>query len=243
MLYAIISDIHGNLEAFTAVLNDIAKRGVDKLWCLGDIVDYGPNPHECIELLRGHNFVAVPGNHDLAAAGLIDTADFHPDAVISNRWTAEQLQPSDVNFLRSLPRVIVDGDFTLVHASPRDPVWEYLTSAYIAEENLDYFSTPFCLFGHTHRAVIFRSREDGSCIEAEFPEAEDFALGGNRLLLNPGGVGQPRDGDKRASYAIYDSRYQTARLIRVAYDIASTQAKMLKAKLPVGLISRLSYGI
>ncbi len=243
MPYAILSDIHGNLEAFTAVLNDISKRGVDSIWCLGDIVDYGPDPHECIELLRRQHYIAVPGNHDLAAVGLVDTADFVPDAVISNRWTAGQLLPSDIDFLRSLPPVIEEGDFTFVHGSPRDPIWEYLNSADRGRENLPFFKSPFCLFGHTHKPVVFSGREDNSCVTADFSEEADFSLEGGRLFLNPGSVGQPRDGDPRASYAVYDSETKTIRLFRVPYDIASTQAKMLKKKLPSGLIVRLSYGI
>lgn len=243
MLYAIISDIHANLEALTAVLGDILRRRVDKIWCLGDIVDYGPDPHECIKLLREHIFIAVPGNHDLAAVGLLDTAEFNPDAVESNRWTRDRLEPADVAFLRGLPHVITEGDFTLVHASPRDPIWEYVVSADAAGENLPYFNTPFCLFGHTHRPVLFRCHEGKPCIVEGFSERKAIDLGKGRFFLNPGSIGQPRDGDKRASYAVYDADDGSIRLYRVPYDIAGTQAKMLKAKLPPDLISRLSYGL
>ncbi|MDO8577842.1 MAG: metallophosphoesterase family protein [Dehalococcoidales bacterium] len=243
MRYAILSDIHANLEAFTAVLNDLSKRGIDSIWCLGDIVDYGPDPCGCLYLLRRQKYVAVPGNHDLAAIGVIDTADFVPDAVESNRWTREQLQASHIEFLSSLPSVIEEEDFTLVHASPRDPIWEYLNSADRARENLPYFKSPFCLFGHTHRPVIFRCLKNGSCVTADFSEEADFSLEGGRLFLNPGSVGQPRDGDPRASYAVYDSETKTIRLCRVPYDVAATQSKMLKNKLPPGLILRLSYGL
>lgn len=243
MRYAIVSDIHANLEAFTAVLEDIEKRGgVKKVLCLGDIVDYGPNPHECIELLRLKDHIAVSGNHDLAAIGKIDATDFYPDAVVANIWTSRQLTPNDIEYLRGLPQVIELDNFTLVHASPRNPVWEYVTSPDIAGENLPYFKSPSCLIGHTHRPVIFRYQEDGGCSLDQFPEDTELALGQDRLMVNPGGVGQPRDGDPRASYAIYDSEGMVIRLYRVAYDIATTQAKMLKCGLPVGLISRLSYG-
>ncbi len=243
MLYAILSDIHANLEAFTAVLSDMSQRGVENIWCLGDIVDYGPNPHECIELLRRQKFIVVPGNHDLAAIGQLDAADFHPDAVISNRWTSEQLQQSDIDYLRGLPGMIEEGDFTLVHASPRDPVWEYLRSAEIAKENMPFLKSKYCLFGHTHRPVAFRWRANNSCYPDEFTEEAGYDLKWNRLFVNPGSVGQPRDGDPRASYAVYDSETKTIRLCRVPYDIAATQAKMLQNKLPEGLISRLSYGL
>lgn len=243
MLYAILSDIHANLEAFTAVLNDISKRGAGKIWCLGDIIDYGPNPHECIALMQRQRYVSVAGNHDLAGIGVIGTAYFHPDAVIANSWTREQLQQSDLDFLASLPSDIAEGDFTLVHASPREPIWEYLKSAEIAKANLPYFKSPFCLFGHTHKPAIFRWGADDNCVLDEFPEEKDFALQGGRLFVNPGAVGQPRDGDPRASYAVYNSETKTIRLIRVPYDIAATQAKMLQNKLPTGLIERLSFGI
>ena len=243
MRYAILSDIHGNLEALTAVLNDISKRGVGKIWCLGDIVDYGPDPHACIALMRRQKHVTVAGNHDLAALNMIGTADFHPDAVVANSWTREQLQQADLDFLASLPSDIEEGEFTLVHSSPRDPIWEYIKSVDIAKNNLPYFKSPFCLIGHTHKPVIFRCPDNNSCSEVEFPLEVDFALEGGRLFLNPGSVGQPRDGDPRASYAIYDSDTKSIRLCRIPYDIAATQSKMLKVKLPPGLITRLSYGL
>jgi len=244
MRYAIISDIHANLEAFTAVLADIEKRGgVEKIWCLGDVVDYGPDPHECIELLRQKNHVVVAGNHDLAAIGGIDFSEFYPDAVVSVRWTSRQLSPADIEYLRNLPLVIEEDNFTLVHASPRDPVWEYVVSPDVAGENLPYFKSLLCLVGHTHKPAVFRYQENGDCSLDQFPDEGGLALGQSRLMLNPGGVGQPRDGDPRASYAIYDSESRMTSLYRVAYDIATTQAKMLKYRLPAGLIARLSYGL
>lgn len=243
MRYAIVSDIHANLEAFTAVLEDIEKRGgVGKIWCLGDIVDYGPDPHECIELLRQRSHIVVAGNHDLAAIGKIDFSEFYPDAVVAVRWTSRQLTPTDIEYLQGLPTVIEEDDFTLVHGSPRNPVWEYVTSPDIAGENLPYFKSSFCLVGHTHKPVIFRYQENGDCTIDQFSDDIELVLEQDRLMLNSGGVGQPRDGDPRASYAIYDSESRVIRLYRVAYDIATTQAKMLKCRLPVGLISRLSYG-
>jgi predicted phosphodiesterase len=241
--YAIIADIHSNLEAFTAVLNDVSKRGVSKILCLGDIIGYGPDPCACISLLQRQKYVAVAGNHDLAAIGIIGTADFHPDAVIANSWTREQLQPRDLDFLAGLPSDVEEGNFTLVHASPREPIWEYLKSAEIAKSNLPYFKSLFCFYGHTHKPVIIRCGEDNNCVLSEFTEENDVAMEGSRLFVNPGSVGQPRDVDPRASYAVYDSETKTIRLIRVPYDIAAVQAKMLKNGLPSGLISRLSYGI
>ena len=242
MRYAILADIHANIEAFTAVLTDIAGRHVDKVWCLGDIVDYGPDPHTCIVLLQRQRHLTVCGNHDLAAIGVLGTSDFHPDAAAANNWTRQQLGQADLDFLASLPADLVQKDFTLVHGSPRDMTWEYLRSADVAAENLAYLKSPYCFVGHTHKPAIFLCRETG-CGALDFPAEADFRLDKNRLFINPGAVGQPRDGDPRASYVVLDDEARTIRLYRVPYDIAATQAKMLKAGLPSNLIARLSYGM
>ncbi|MBI2852338.1 MAG: metallophosphoesterase family protein [Chloroflexi bacterium] len=244
MRCAIIADIHANLEAFTAVLEDIRKRGgVEEVWCLGDIVGYGPDPHECVDLMRRQKHIAVAGNHDLAAIGKITTDQFNPQAAAAVEWTIRQLSQSDVNYLLSLPLVVEKDDFTLVHGSPRAPIWEYITSTQIASENLLHFETPYCLFGHSHTPVTFRCQENGDCVLQLLEEETMLALGRERLLANPGGVGQPRDGDPRASYAIFDREEKAIRFHRVAYHIANTQAKMLKHKLPSSLITRLSFGL
>ncbi|GAH83966.1 unnamed protein product, partial [marine sediment metagenome] len=144
MRYAIIADIHANLAAFTAVLNDIERRGgVEEMWCLGDVVGYGPDPHQCIELLRQHNHVCIAGNHDWAAIGKLSLSEFNPDAAAACRWTVQQLSPEDVDYLESLPLVIEKGDFTLVHGSPREPIWEYLLSISSARQNFAYFQSQF----------------------------------------------------------------------------------------------------
>ena len=136
MRYAILADIHSNLAAFTAVLDDIEHRGgVEEIWCLGDIVGYGPDPHQCLELLHQHNHICVAGNHDWAAVGKLDTSFFNPDAAAACHWTAQQLSPEDVHYLESLPLVIERNDFTLAHGSPRDPIWEYLLSTSSAKQN------------------------------------------------------------------------------------------------------------
>lgn len=244
MRYAIISDIHANLAAFTAVLDDIERRGgMEKVWCLGDVVGYGPEPHRCLELLRQTNHICVAGNHDLAAIGKIDTAEFNPDAAASCHWTAQQLGATDREYLSNLPLVIEEDDFTLVHGSPREPVWEYLISTGMAKENFAYFKTPFCLVGHSHKPLVFSHTEDGDYSSSQFSPAIKLALGKNRLIINPGGVGQPRDGDPRASYAIYDSEARLVRLYRVLYDIRATQDRMVALGLPMRLVSRLSHGV
>ena len=244
MRCAIIADIHANLTAFKAVLDHIERRGgVAEIWCLGDIVGYGPDPHQCIELLRQYNHICVAGNHDWAAIGKADASDFNPDAAVACQWTAQQLSPEDVEYLDNLPMVIEKGDFTLVHGSPRQPIWEYLLSISSARENFAYFSSQFCLVGHSHVPSIFRRTETGDCSFNPFSANVGLALGKSRLIINPGGVGQPRDGDPRASYAIFDSETRMVRLYRVPYDINATQLKMVKHNLPVSLMSRLSHGV
>jgi len=244
MRYAIVADIHSNLAAFTAVLKDIDGRGgVEEVWCLGDVVGYGPDPHQCIGLLCRYKHVGVAGNHDLAAIGKLDTSDFNPDAAAACRWTGQQLTPEDIRYLENLPLVMEKGDFTLVHGSPREPVWEYLLSTVSARENFACFRSPFCLVGHSHVPLIFEYSEGGTCSFSQFLTDVGLLLGKRRLIINPGGVGQPRDGDPRASYAIYDSETRLVKLYRVAYDIDATQAKMVKHNLPMRLVARLSYGV
>jgi len=242
--YAIIADIHANLAAFTAVLDDIERRGgVEERWCLGDVVGYGPDPHQCIELLRHYNHVCVAGNHDWAAIGKLSLSEFNPDAAAACRWTAQQLSPEDVDYLESLPLVIEKDDFTLVHGSPREPIWEYLLSISGARQNFTYFQSQFCLVGHSHVPLVFRYTETGACSFSPFLTNIGLVLGKSRLIINPGGVGQPRDGDPRASYAIYDSQARVVRLYRIPYDINVTQNKMVKHNLPVSLVARLSHGL
>ena len=239
-----MSDIHANLAAFTAVLDDIKGRGgVEEVWCLGDVVGYGPNPHQCLELLRQQKHVCVAGNHDWAAVGKIDTAEFNPDAATACRWTAQQLSPEDVEYLENRPLVIQKEGFTLVHGSPREPMWEYLISLSIANQNFAYFQSQFCLVGHSHVPLVFRVSETDVCSSSQFLTNIGLALGENRLIINPGSIGQPRDGDTRASYAVYDSDTRLVRLYRVPYDIGAIQARMVKYNLPMRLVARLSYGV
>ena len=244
MRYALLADIHANLAALTAVLDDIARRGeVEELWCLGDVVGYGPDPSECIELLRRCKHVSVVGNHDLAAIGKLDISRLNPDAAFAARWTAKQLSSEHIDYLESLPMVIKKDDFTLVHGSPREPIWEYLISMNSAQKNFAYFSSQFCLIGHVHIPLVFRQDENGNCSSIPFSSSIGQVLGKSRMIINPGGVGQPRDGDPRASYAIYDSDSSLIRLYRVAYDINATQIKMVKKNLPMRLVVRLEHGL
>ncbi|MFH1002658.1 MAG: metallophosphoesterase family protein [Chloroflexota bacterium] len=243
MRYAILADIHANLTAFEAVLADIGRRGgVDGMWCLGDVVGYGPDPCRCLERLRRQGPVVIAGNHDWAAIGKLDTANFNPDAAAACRWTAGQLGPEDRDYLAGLPPVLTQGDFTLAHGSPRVPLWEYLLSPASARENLAYFPSRYCLVGHSHRPLVFRQEAGGAVSRSPFPDGAGLVLGEHRLIINPGGVGQPRDGDPRASYAIYDADAGVVRLHRVAYDVGQTQDRMVAAGLPRRLVARLGRG-
>ncbi|MBL7184356.1 MAG: metallophosphoesterase family protein [Anaerolineae bacterium] len=243
MRYLIISDIHSNLAAFEAVLADAGS--FDKVWCLGDVVGYGPDPNECVELLRDLPHVCVVGNHDWAVLGNMDTEDFNPNAKRACLWTRKQLSPSNLEYLETLPKSLVEENFTLAHGSPRQPIWEYILDSSVAEANFEHFDTRFCFVGHTHVPIIYRHRPenpDQAC-DTLTPSLNDpLVLGEDRLIINPGSVGQPRDGDPRASYAILDPDELTLQYRRIPYPIETTQARMVERGLPVRLIIRLGYG-
>lgn len=242
MRILVCSDIHANLAAFEAVLAEAGS--VDEIWCLGDVVGYGPEPNECCERVRNlPKYLCLAGNHDWAALGKLDVHDFNSDARMAVLWTQDQLTPANRRWLEELPERIatLEERFTLVHGSPRYPIWEYILDARIAAANFAHFDTRVCLVGHTHVPVIYR--QSGSQTErVPFEVGSPFSLGDARLLLNPGSVGQPRDGDPRASYAVLDTDAGTWTFCRVAYPIEATQAKMVRANLPPRIIARLSFG-
>jgi diadenosine tetraphosphatase ApaH/serine/threonine PP2A family protein phosphatase len=367
MRYAIFTDIHANLEALQTVLSKIdelaTEKPIDQIWFLGDLVGYGPNPNECIDLLRERTDVIIAGNHDWAAVGKLDVEDFSPAARISAEWTGEQLTEDHREFLRNLPERLEKDSCTLVHGSPYGPLWEYLTSEVLAERAFEHFNTRFCIVGHTHVPVIFQQpikptldeeipttekldnppEEDTSemaavvitsqmaeAAERAYKEADELERSGHvelevdefaitkeasnghsersegeaevaeimalkgqspeneiqhaedrlnseieellellglsqsmiqvtnemlepteglwepptdhRAIINPGGVGQPRDGDPRAAFMIYDSEKSTFEFFRVEYPFAETQEKIIKAGLPQYLAVRLGYG-
>jgi diadenosine tetraphosphatase ApaH/serine/threonine PP2A family protein phosphatase len=169
----------------------------------------------------------------------VDISDFNPDAAQACRWTSRQLNPEDVRYLENLPLSIIRDDFTIVHGSPREPIWEYVLSTQSAKANFSYFQTRYCLIGHSHAPLVFEHVKE-RCLLSELPA--ELKLGENRLIINPGGVGQPRDGDPRAAYAIYDERVKAIYHYRVPYDIEATQERMMKLGLPNFLAMRLSYG-
>ncbi|MGE5619579.1 MAG: metallophosphoesterase family protein [Sphingomonadaceae bacterium] len=241
MRIGIVADIHANLAALEAVLADMGT--VDVIWCLGDVVGYGPDPNECIELLRRHDHLCVVGNHDMAAIGRLDTSDFNPDAAQAAEWTAGQLTERSRLFLSALPERLTTDSFTLVHGSPRSPVWEYITHEGRAAPNFEHFDTTACLVGHTHVPAIFlQERPGGPVLGRVASPGDQVEIGQGRIIANPGGVGQPRDGDPRAAYAIYDSGSGILEWHRVDYPIHVTQRRMRDFGLPPRLIQRLEHG-
>lgn len=284
MRVLVISDIHANLVALEAVL-EASKGQYDSMWCLGDIVGYGPRPNECIDLMRNEATLCLMGNHDWATLGRpgIDVNDFNPQARSAVMWTREELKDENRAYLDDLPDTPInppDAEMILVtHASPREPVWEYVLTPSIALENFAVYTEPICLVGHTHKPAIYRWRlhhlydslhdngsefddaleeyddsdpppekeyqqvatvdylvpQDGATITLETSEIQ-------RLLINPGSVGQPRDNDARAAYAIFDTEKLTWDYRRIPYSIELTQGQMRDADLPRRLIDRLTFG-
>jgi predicted phosphodiesterase len=240
----VVADIHANLEALRAVIEDAERRGgFDVIWCLGDTVGYGPDPVACVDLLRQYDLVAVAGNHDHAAIGKRTIDDFNYAAAAAARWTVSQLTPEAEAraFLAGLPSVATAESFTLVHGTLRDPISEYLLNQDAARSTLELLRTPYCLVGHSHLPFLCLE-EGGNPQFVEFPEDRPFELGEQRCIINPGCVGQPRDRDPRPSYALYDSQGMAIARHRVAYNIKETQEKMRRAGLPQVLIDRLEHG-
>lgn len=241
MKVAIISDIHSNLEALQAVMRDAEARGAEGVWCLGDIVGYGPDPSEVIAELRRREAALVAGNHDLAVAGRMGLEEFNPVAARAAEWTRGRLSQAERDFLGGLPLTRIEGTFTLVHGSLRSPEWEYLLSPEQAAAHLALQTTPYSAVGHSH--LPFTAREtEGAPVMAPLADGEAFPLGEQRLIINPGGAGQPRDGDRRAPYMLYDEDAAAIALHRVPYDFETTQRKIRDAGLPEFLAARLAEG-
>jgi predicted phosphodiesterase len=236
---AVLSDIHSNLVALDAVLARIGA--VDAIWHLGDVVGYGPEPDGVVDRLSSLGAVGVRGNHDAAATGGTEISWFNPDARSAMEWTREAISEPTRAWLAALPQRRMEVDFTLVHGSPRDPTWEYVTSAALARAGLSAISTEHGLHGHTHVPIAF-TMVDGR-MRTLAPRAGNMvALGEGRMLLNPGSVGQPRDHDPRASYMVLDVGGGTATWGRVAYDFDAVGAAMRAAGLPPRLADRLRVG-
>jgi predicted phosphodiesterase len=241
MRVAVISDIHGNAHALDAVLADVANEVVDALWCLGDLVGYGPRPNECVRAVRERATVCLRGNHDLSVLGRLDLRDFTHDAAVAARWTQTVLGSEERAYLESLESASAQEGAALFHASARDPVWEYVLGEEAARASLEATSTPIVLVGHSHVALALLESEGrlGGGVASGGSEIE---LTRGRWLLNPGSVGQPRDGDPRAAWLLLDRERGVARFRRCEYDIAATQAEIRAAGLPGQLASRLGTG-
>lgn len=240
MKFGIFSDIHGNIEGLERALAALGREDVNRYWCLGDIVGYGADPNECIEKVREIADVVILGNHDAACAGIEDVSGFNPFAREAAKWTAERLTRDNRNWLRKLPMTRIRGEALLVHASPFDPAgWHYVTA--VGEVMKAFGATPARLIfiGHSHQPAILANQENECRI---YGDPVINMERGARYLVNAGSTGQPRDGDARASFVVYDNKAQTLKVGRIAYDIAKAQKKIRASGLPEILASRLETG-
>ena len=237
---AVISDVHANEEALLAVLEEIDAWAPEAIWCLGDTVGYGPAPNRCCQIVAERTDVCLIGNHDLVALGTLDVADFNDEAAAAALWTRAALDERSRAFLSELQPGAVAGDVELFHASPRDPVWEYVLSAETAYASLLTADAPLVLVGHSHVALRI-GLADGQLSGGLAPAGTEVGLDG-RWLLNPGSVGQPRDGDPDAAWLELDTDARFARFHRVAYPIERTQAAIREQRLPEALAVRLADG-
>ena len=242
MRVAILSDIHGNRHALEAVLADVARAECDQRWCLGDVVGYGADPDACVELVREHCDVALSGNHDMAVTGQLTLDEFSRGAALAARWTQEHLAAANREWLRGLRPEGAAAGVGLYHASPRDPVWEYVLSALLAELCLDAQDHRVCLVGHSHVALSFHRPEGEAGGGEPRRGGDERSIATGEWLMNPGSVGQPRDGDPRAAWLELDLDGQTATWHRTDYDVAGAQAAIRAAGLPGSLADRLEFG-
>jgi putative phosphoesterase len=236
MTIAIISDIHANLEALERVLAYLNENKVDKIFCLGDVIGYGPSPNECVELIRDNCQAVLMGNHDYAGIGIGDIQNFNEYAKLSTFWTRGKLLKENTQFIKSWPFTYELETSYLVHASPKSPSsWDYVLSVNDARKQLKTFNQNVCFIGHSHVPVIFS--------DSEYYRKKELVLeDDNKYLVNVGSVGQPRDGDPRSCFVIYDDETNKIDYIRLEYEIQKTYDKIIKAGLPVFLAERLLKG-
>jgi diadenosine tetraphosphatase ApaH/serine/threonine PP2A family protein phosphatase len=245
MRVAAISDVHANLPALEAVLTAIDAAGVDEIWCLGDVVGYGADPDACTELVRERCALCLVGNHDLAVLGALDVEAFSEAAAAAVSWTREAIAESSLTFLRELEPNAQREGMALFHASPRDPIWEYVLSAEQADACLDAHPARIALIGHSHVSLFFMRPTERTMGEIRGAQAGDdtlLDLGRDEWLVNPGSVGQPRDGDWRAAWLQLDTTELTARFHRVEYDVERAAAAIAATSLPQRLAERLRVG-
>ncbi|MGC1165068.1 MAG: metallophosphoesterase family protein [Solirubrobacterales bacterium] len=245
MRAAVISDVHSNQPALEAVLAAVDEVGVEEIWCLGDVVGYGAQPDACADLIERRCDVCLAGNHDLAVLGGLDIATFSETAATAVEWTRENASPVTLEFLRGLEPAAARDGVGLFHASPSDPIWEYVLSIDQAEAGLDAQPQRIGLIGHSHIALFFTRPEGARRGDTQGAQAGDgavLALESGDWLLNPGSVGQPRDSDPRAAWLELDTEHSTARYHRVYYDVATAAETIVAAGLPSQLAERLSVG-
>lgn len=243
MRILVISDIHANYSAFEAVLAHCEGEW-DFVWCLGDVVGYGPDPNECVDRLKALPQLSLAGNHDWAALNRLDVRTFNPDARRAVEWTQETLTAENTRWLEALPVTFVIGEYTLVHASPREPIWEYILEPSIAALNFPHFETPYCFVGHTHQPVIYTIANDSGDAASALPHYnEPHKLNGQRQIINPGSIGQPRDQNPDAAYGILDMTSGVFEHRRIPYNIKAVQRRMLDLNMPDRLITRLEHGL
>lgn len=243
MKVAVLSDVHANLPALDAVLVDIEQQQVDEIWFLGDSVGYGARPNECVDLIREKADLVLAGNHDLAVAGAFSLDPYRYEVVRAWLWTRQVLRPENLERLSKLVPQAVRGEVSLYHASPRDPVWEYVTDGETIRAALAFSDGRIILVGHSH--IPFAIHSPGSVRLDQFPHQENewFSIAKERWLINPGSVGQPRDRDERASYLILDFGAKRAKFRRVDYDIETAIQQILEiAELPKNNATRLQNG-
>ena len=242
MRILVMSDLHANITALDAVLADAGQ--VDATWCLGDVVGYGPDPNDVVERVRSiPNLTCILGNHDVAVLDQMDDAVFNTEARRSLLWQKKQLSDDNKSYLENLPQnALVIGDVTIVHGSPRDPVWEYILNTLVARLNFQSFETSFCFVGHSHIQCLFQMDLKKDRVSLEVPRPGEVLPLTGRAIINPGSVGQPRDRDPRAAYAIFDPEVQLWEPRRVMYDIPSVQKRIREAGLPEKHAARLAEG-
>jgi predicted phosphodiesterase len=242
---AVLSDVHSNLPALETVLAAIEEEDAEEIWCLGDVVGYGAQPDACTSLIRERCDVCLAGNHDLAVLGNLDSSSFSDTAAAAVGWTREHASEETLDFLRGLQPSASRGDIAMFHASPRDPVWEYVLSVDLAEAGLDVQEERIGLIGHSHISLFF-TRPDGArpgrAHGSQAGEGSVLNLESGDWLVNPGSVGQPRDGDPRAAWLELDTEEWTVHFHRVPYNIAAAAESILAAGLPSQLAERLEVG-
>jgi diadenosine tetraphosphatase ApaH/serine/threonine PP2A family protein phosphatase len=242
---AVLSDVHSNQPALETVLAAVDEAGAEELWCLGDVVGYGAQPDACADLIRERCDVCLVGNHDLAVLGGLDISSFSESAAAAVEWTRDQASAGTLEFLRGLEPAGSRDGIGLFHASPRDPIWEYVLSTDQAEAGLDVQGERLGLIGHSHISLFFCRPDEARPGDTQGAQAGDGAvlnLEAGTWMLNPGSVGQPRDGDPRAAWLELDTKELTAHFHRVSYDVATAAETILAAGLPSQLAERLEVG-